>query len=590
MPEILIISGRRAGYSLLKGAMMRYLVLASDYDDTIAAAGRMSEEAISAIVRLRASGRRAILVTGRRLDDLLAVCPQIDLFDSVVAENGALVYAPRTRAETVLGKPPPPEFIERLRRLGVDPIEAGRVIVSTWLPHHIAVLEAIQAMGLELHVIFNRAAVMVLPAGVNKVSGLDYALRKLGLSFHEAVGIGDSENDSSFLERCECAVAVGNAVPSIRRVAALVTRGEAGRGVAELVDELIADDLVRIEGSLRQHFIALGLREDGTEVTVPPYGVNLLIAGPSGSGKSTVTAGIVERLIEQNYQVCVIDPEGDYGPSEGVITLGHRDHAVSSNEVLAILEDPKINLNVNLLGIPLAERPAFFGQFFPSLRILRTRTGRPHWVVLDEAHHLLPAEWGHLPEALPRELGETVLVTVRPDHLAPGIVSLVDAVIAVGPSPDKTLGNFSRVSGHALAWPEGLAYKAGQAVAWFPRSGDAPFPMSILPGSRDRIRHRRKYAEGNMRYHSFYFRGPEARQNLKAQNLTVFSQIAEGIDEETWLFHLYRGDYSRWFRNAVKDPYLADQTEHIEQRANLRPEETRNLIRRLIDSRYTLPE
>ena len=107
-------------------------------------------------------------------------------------------------------------------------------------------------------------------------------------------------------------------------------------------------------------------------------GVNILIAGPSGSGKSTVAAGIVERLIKQKYQVCVTDPEGDYGPSEGVITLGNRDHAVGINEVLSILKDPKINLNVNLLGIPVADRPAFFGQFFPGLRILRTRTGSPH--------------------------------------------------------------------------------------------------------------------------------------------------------------------------------------------------------------------
>ena len=234
---------------------MRYLALATDYDGTIATDGQMSAEAVAAIARLRKSGRRAILVTGRRLDELLAVCPQIDLFDYVVAENGALVYAPRTRAETLLGKPPPAEFIERLRSLGVDRIEVGRVIVSTWLPNHIAVLQAIQETGLELHVIFNRAAVMVLPAGVNKVTGLDYALRKLGLSFHEAVGIGDAENDHSFLERCECAVAVANAVPSIRQLAAFVTQREAGQGVAELIDELIADDLARIEGKLEQHFI-----------------------------------------------------------------------------------------------------------------------------------------------------------------------------------------------------------------------------------------------------------------------------------------------------------------------------------------------
>jgi len=257
--------------------------------------------------------------------------------------------------------------------------------------------------------------------------------------------------------------------------------------------------------------------------------------------------------------------------------------------VLAILEDPKINLNVNLLGIQLADRPVFFGQFFPGLRVLRTRTARPHWVILDEAHHLLPLEWGHLSEALPQQLGETILVTVQPDHLPPAILSLVDVIIAVGKSPDKTLRSFSSVTGEAILWPEGLSYKPGKAVIWLPRLGHPPFSMSVIPGSRDRIRHRRKYSEGNMLNNSFYFRGPAARQNLKAQNLAVFAQLAEGIDEETWLFHLCRGDYSRWFREAVKDHYLADQTERIEQRSNLQPAETRKLIHRLIDSRYTLP-
>jgi hypothetical protein len=114
--------------------------------------------------------------------------------------------------------------------------------------------------------------------------------------------------------------------------------------------------------------------------------------------------------------------------------------------------------------------------------------------------------------------------------------------------------------------------------------------MNAAPGRAERLRHLRKYAEGDMRYHSFYFRGPGGRQNLKAQNLIVFSQIAEGIDEETWLFHLRRGDYSRWFRGAVKDKYLADQVERIEQRRDLQPSETRKLIRSLIEARYTLPE
>jgi HAD superfamily hydrolase (TIGR01484 family) len=569
--------------------ILRYLALATDFDGTLATDGRLSDEAIGAVKRLRASGRRVILVTGRRLGQLLEILPRIDLFDCVGAENGAVLYFPATREETLLCQPPPFAFVERLRALRVEPIEVGRVIVATWMPHQNAILQAIQETGLELLIVFNKTAVMVLPTGINKATGLNVALRRFGLSFHEAVGIGDGENDQSFLASCECSVAVANAVPSILGLVDVITKGDAGDGVAELVNELIADDLVRMQGSLRRNFIAIGLLEGGNEVTVPPYGTNVLITGPSGSGKSTITAGIVERLIEQTYQVCIVDPEGDYGPSRDVIHIGDSTRAISINEVLSLLEDPTMNVSLNLLGIELADRPGFFGQFFPSIRTLRTRTGRPHWMIIDEAHHLLPLDWGHLPDVLPQKPGETVLITVRPDHLAPAILAMIDVVIAVGRFPETTMTSFSAITGHPLLWPEGLAYKPGHAISWFPRAG-APFPMSIMPPKGERVRHRRKYAEGNMRHHSFYFRGPHNRHNIKAHNLAIFSQIAEGIDEETWLFHLCRQDYSRWFREAIKDSYLADQATRIALQFPHNTTESRRLICALIDARYTLPE
>lgn len=567
---------------------MRYLVLVSDYDGTLASDGTVGEAAIAALERVRVSGRRAILVTGRRLEELLKVFPRVELFDYVVAENGALVYSPRTKETIALAKPPPDKFVERLSELGVEHIAVGQVIVATWVPHHPAVLEVIRELGLELLIVFNKNAVMVLPSGVNKASGLDYALRKLGLSFHEAVGLGDAENDHSFLQRCECAIAVNNAVPSIRQLASRVTQGVAGEGFAELVDELITDDLAGLHGKLTQNLLMIGTDSDGNAFTVPPYGMNILIAGPSGSGKSTVAAGIVERLIEQAYQVCVFDPEGDYVTLQEIITLGERQRPASLNEVVSILEDPKVNLNINLLSVPLADRPGYFAELFSGLCALRTRTGRPHWIVFDEAHHLMPAEWGHLGDTLPQQLGETISVTVQPEHLPPAMLSLIDLVIVVGPSPEKTLRGFCRATGRNLAWSNGLRYVSGQAIVWYPRRSEPIQAMRVIPPRLARIRHRRKYAEGDMRFHSFYFRGPDNRHNLRAQNLNIFAQIAEGIDEETWMYHLRRGDYSRWFRDAIKDPYLADQTERIERRQHLQPHETRDLIRRLIETRYTL--
>jgi len=222
---------------------MRYLVLCCDYDGTLATEGKVFPETIAALERLIASGRRLILVTGRELDQLHSVCPCLNLFEYVVAENGALLYHPATGAETPLGERPPESFVAALRARNVGPISVGRVIVATWEPHETAVLETIKQQGLELQVIFNKGAVMILPAGVNKASGLSAALGRMGLSPDNAVGIGDAENDHALLALCACGVAVANAVPSLKEEADIVTQGARGAGVVELIDALIADDL-----------------------------------------------------------------------------------------------------------------------------------------------------------------------------------------------------------------------------------------------------------------------------------------------------------------------------------------------------------
>lgn len=266
-------------------------------------------------------------------------------------------------------------MIQGLQARGVDPLEIGQVLVATHAPLRAAVQDVIWELGLEAQVIGNCGAVMVLPAGVNKATGLEYALRELSLSRHEVVGIGDAENDHSFLQHCECAVAVANAAKSIKQIAAFVTVAENGNGVIELIDELIANDLRRLAGTLPKHLILLGKRTDGTAVRLPPYGHNLLVAGSSGCGKSTLTAGIIERLIKKDYQVCIVDPEGDYGTLRDVVALGNQWRVPSVHEVLSILEDPKINLSVNLLGIPLDDRPDFFAQLAPNLQAMRPTPG-----------------------------------------------------------------------------------------------------------------------------------------------------------------------------------------------------------------------
>jgi len=565
---------------------MRYLALVTDFDSTLARDGRVDDAVAAALGRLRASGRRAILVTGRRLDDLAVVCRCIDHFDYVVAENGAHLYDPSSRESTLLAEPPPPAFVAALRRRGVHPLEVGQVIIATHAPQHSVVIESIRELGLELQVVFNREALMVLPAGVNKASGMKQALRRLGMSPHEVVAVGDAENDHSFMRLAECPVAVANAVDAIKQSAAFVTRGEAGAGVVELIDAIVANDLAHADKWLTRRHVALGTRLDGTTVWVPPYGRNILVVGPSGSGKSTLATGLVERFAEHLYQVCVIDPEGDYLNLETLVTIGDRHHPPTFGEVMGVLRDPYVSVNVDLLGIPLADRPGYFAGLLSHLRAMRGRTGRPHWIVVDEAHHLVPAEWGDPPQGL----AETVLVTVHPGRLARPVLASVDVVIAVGSAAGRTLRELTDALGRPPVPAPPVGADGGDVACWFVRDGQDPFPMRVIHGRADRIRHHRKYVEGDVRYNSFYFRGPAGRQNLRAQNLNVFCQIAEGVDEETWMFHLRRGDYSRWIRDVIKNAALAGEVQDIEARGDLAAAQTRSLVRAAIEARYTLPE
>jgi hydroxymethylpyrimidine pyrophosphatase-like HAD family hydrolase len=569
---------------------LRYFTLVCDYDGTLAHDGQVSDQVIRSLERLLSSGRKLIMVTGRELDDLKRFFHHIDLFERVVAENGALLYRPADHGIKKLAEPPPPEFIAELGRRGVNPISVGNGIVSTWQPHETIVLEAIRDFGIEMQVIFNKGAVMVLPSGVNKATGLREALNELRLSRHNAVGIGDAENDHAFLSLCECAVAVANALPMIKERCDLVTSGDHGLGVIELIDRILATDLSEVESRSVTHAISIGTRADGQEVYFNPYGINILLAGSSQGGKTTLATGIIERLVENDYQLCVIDPEGDYSSVEGMVSLGDRERVPSADEVLEILAKPEESVVCNLLGLALEHRPTFFVELFPRLQELRARTGRPHWIVIDEAHHLLPSSWEPVPLTFPQGSAGMMFITLKAEHVSRVVLSTVDTIIAIGEAPEKTIHTFCDIVGERRPPLDAVTLNTGEAIVWSRRSGECPVWIKTHPPRSERRRHHRKYAKGELAPElSFYFRGPEDKLKLRAQNLVVFLQLAEGVDDETWLYHLRRGEYSKWFREVIKDEDLAVEAAHIEQQEDSSANESQKLIRAAIERRYTAP-
>jgi HAD superfamily hydrolase (TIGR01484 family) len=569
---------------------MRYLALCCDYDGTIAHHGRVDEPTLAALERLRESGRKLVLVTGRELDELLTVFPQLHLFERVVAENGALIYRPATREERLLDEAPPQSFVDKLIERGVGPISVGRVIVATWEPHEKTVLETIRDCGLELQVIFNKGAVMVLPAGVNKATGLRAALTELNLSPHNAIGVGDAENDHAFLSICECAVAVANALPAVKEKADIVTYADHGAGVTELIDEVLADDLASRETALARHNILLGRNEHGGPVGLSPFSVSALIVGSSGGGKSTVAAGLVERLRASNYSFCIIDPEGDYDNVESAVVLGSPEHPPTIDECLQLLGKPEQNAVINLLGVKVNDRPWFFMSLFARLRELRARTGRPHWLIVDEAHHTMPANWQPTDQTLPERLQGVVMVSVTPSLIAKSALRALDTVIVLGAEPRKMLREFTDANRVSTVEVPNETLAPGTGLLWSKGGGRAPTLLRLEPSKTERRRHLRKYAEGELpEDRSFYFRGADGKLNLRARNLIAFMDLADGVDDETWLFHLHGGGISQWLRAGIKDEALADRATAIERDNKLDAASSRKKIRELIEAAYTLP-
>jgi hypothetical protein len=264
----------------------------------------------------------------------------------------------------------------------------------------------------------------------------------------------------------------------------------------------------------------------------------------------------------------------------------------ATSEILEVLKKPDNSLSINLLGISLGDRPSFFLGLLPALQELRARTGRPHWIIIDEAHHLVPKESKPVELAMPKEPPNLMLVTVHPDHVSRALLEAVNGLLIIGPDPQAVVHQF--VEGSARTLPpfslNGSENRSGKIVAWMLGDADPPKVITVAPAKLELKRHRRKYAAGELgEDKSFYFRGPQNKLNLRAQNLNMFIQLAKGVDGETWVFHLQRHDYSHWVRDAIKDQSLANELKAIEEDTSVTAEESKSKIVKILEQHYTAP-
>lgn len=161
-----------------------------------------------------------LLVTGRILAELEVEFPKLaDRFHMVIAENGCVLSTAEWSRS--LADPVDPALLERLHAAGVA-VRRGQVLLATDAGARHAALDPVEALRLDVHLVRNRTALMLMPTGITKGTGLHEALVELGLSRHNTLAVGDVENDDALLAAAGLGVAVGNAVDSLRRHADLV--------------------------------------------------------------------------------------------------------------------------------------------------------------------------------------------------------------------------------------------------------------------------------------------------------------------------------------------------------------------------------
>ncbi|WP_370599211.1 HAD hydrolase family protein [Mycolicibacterium sp. yt] len=523
---------------------------------------------IDAIKQVQQDGLRAVLVTGRIGAELEAEFPDLaGVFDAVILENGAMCVVEGDR--TALAPPVDTTLDDALAARGI-PYRRGEVLLASDSEHAVAIAEAIAELGLDCQIVHNRAALMVLPAGVTKGTGLEALLATMKLSPHNALAVGDAENDLALFAVAEIGVAVANAIPSVQRHADLVLEKSNGAGVVELLTGPILS-LTRRWCPPRR-WIGIGAFDDGTPAQVPGSQARIMVTGPAGSGKSYLVGLMAERWIEAGYSVIVLDPEGDHLELQHlnqVQTVVVRDPLPEPAEMLETLH-PRASLVVDLSALDKAQKIDYLQRMRLAAEVHREISGFPHWVVYDEAHLLGPDE-----QAPWTRRGGYVLSSFTPAAFPASEIYSAEVVLEL-PSPDGSE-------------PPLISPPARRATV---RVGSDPARPFIIADRRTaHVRHRHKYADVSLPKHRrFYFRTTDGHPAPVAGTMHEFHTAISHLDPQALEYHLQRGDLSRWLRDIIADKNLADQVaaweDELQAHRAADLERIRRELGKAIDDRY----
>lgn len=538
----------------------RFAALAFDYDGTLTEGRRPSPAVLSHLRATRATGTKLVLVTGRILAELRQAAPEVEAeFDAVVAENGAVLLDEDGVRD--LAPPVDPILARALTHRDVT-VRSGRVVLAGHAVDAGTALEEIGRLGLDCQLVRNRGELMILPSGITKGTGLAEALAELGVSRHSTLAVGDAENDLPLLEVAEVGVAVANAVDSLKRAADVVLERSDGDGVVELLTGEIVSGTRRVLPRRRQ--LLLGQTAEGNPVSVPASPHQLLVTGPSGAGKSFLVGLLIERLVQQQYGVLIIDREGDHpvlSSRRGLLTIGAAPGLPSPGEVVELLGHRFASVVADLSLLPAPDQDRFIAELLPLVVEHQLETGSPHWVVLDEAHEV----GDHPAGGAPRGTGH-ILATHLPSRLPPQVRERIETIVVLPGEGDgcddvrSSIGQLCGCGPQLLPLLDGLGQ--GQAVL-VARDGSEPLPFHLDDRLTRHVRHWHKYTDAALPEHLRFLFGPEGCEG-QATNVREFHRGLRRLSPDALTAHLHRHDLSRWLYEALRADALATSVSVIE--------------------------
>lgn len=541
-------------------------VVATDIDGTLTSNGQLSAEVLLAVDQARLGGVLVVLVTGRIGSELTAQFPRlIEHSDALVLENGgvAVVDGVAHRLAVAVDTTLDVELTSR----GI-PFRRGEVLLALDCHYAPTVVELVGQLGLDCQVIRNRGALMVVPTGVTKGTGLQAVLALLNRSPHNVIAIGDAENDVPMLAAAEIGIAVGNAVPSVKAHADEVLEEPDGKGLAHLLNGRL------LSGARRwcpdRRWIDVGTFADGAAATVPGSQGRILVTGPAASGKSHVIGLMAERWISAGYGVLIVDPEGDHTQLRGldnVVLVDSRHYLPEPSELVDMLH-PSSSMVVDISNLVDSDKSSYVHRLRATVEAHREEHGFPHWVIYDEAQLLGPEQ-----EARWARRGGYVLSSYAPGALPADEVEASDVIIEMdcpGVADDT-----ARLTRCATI-----------------RSGGVS-PREFTPAERRTVhtRHRHKYADIALpRERRFYFRVVDGQSISPAATMGDFSAAVSRLAPEALRFHLERGDFSRWLEHTITDSELATEVasweDELAAHRAAEVERVRGQIVRAVNDRY----